>query len=1056
MLSQELILMTRFVQNCLLTILACSMILSAIACGGGGSSTAQPTPLPTPAPGDFSVTAATSSFTASPGSHVGSVIVNISASGGFNKALTVTATVPSGVTCLPSCSLGIPAPSATLFSFDVGSGVNLGSYTINISASEAGRSHSASIALTIQAAPPVVPNRSAFVRTDDSPTDIALDRVRHLAYTANRRLNRVEIISLPDASIIGSISIPKPVGLDITLDNNSLYVAAEVQKLFRVDLNLRQVVEEIPYSSPPGLDAPFTGQPITLANGKVLVRTGCGRINACTTETDLVEYDPNTHSFTALQPPNINTLVGQITRSVDHSKVLIAGSDSGGHLALFDSATNSFIAQDKGTLFGSAVFGMAINPDATRFAVTAGCCQLAIFDANLNQVFTRTNNSDFIENNLLYSLDGSRLYLSADPTSNRDPIIRVLETGAFTEVGQVPDLRLDGFPFRPLIHALTDDGFILGSAERGMSLVDSTAMVPQLPSLAPLPSFEFLGSLQPSHVNVGSRSTSMGASHMEFTPEVLFGNQPAINANFVSEAQVDLTAPPSLAQGPVNVKSLFPGGYFTIAPDAYTYGPQGLFVKPDSGSTEGGTLTSILGYGLNYSAAQISVTVGGLPASAVATKATLGRSPFSFPVQVVSFIAPPVSSAGDTNIVITTPDGNITMPYHYVSRTSLPILDAQQLVLDEVRNRLYSSDATNNAVDIVNLSNGNLSLVPLGALPVGIALMPDGSRILTANFAQKTVSLINPDNTANITTVNVDTGDTLNVPQPVTVAGLAGNKAFVGMGSITVIGCVGVLREIDLATLAVTTRTPPQGACVGSNFQMVASGDGTRAYIGPFLWENSTDSFSLPTQSIVPGGTIRAASLNGNVFASHRALYDNRLRMSSVADWPELLECLGCTVAGAKLHSSGSLLYIAFVEALPSDADHLEIFDVHKGTLLRTIDIPEKWGDALDVLALDKSGSRIFGVTQAGVIEFQLGSVPLSLGQILPSSGTIGTAVVFNGSGLLPGATVSIGGHAATATFIDDTKIQVIVPSLVPGTYGVRITNPNGETYSLDATFTVN
>ena len=358
-------------------------------------------------------------------------------------------------------------------------------------------------------------------------------------------------------------------------------------------------------------------------------------------------------------------------------------------------------------------------------------------------------------------------------------------------------------------------------------------------------------------------------------------------------------------------------------------------------------------------------------------------------------------------------------------------------------------------VNIVDLSNGTLSLVPLSSVPVGIALMPDGSRILTANFAQKTVSLINPDNTATVTTVNVDTGDTLNILQPVTVAGLAGNKAFVGMDSITTLGCVGVLREINLATLAVTTRTPPQAACVSNSFTMVASGDGTRAYIGSFLWENSTDSFSLPNH-IIPDSTIRAASLNGNVFASHRALYDNRLHTSYVADWPELLECLGCDVAGEKLHSSGSLLYVAFAETLSNVPDHLEIFDVHKGTLLRTIDIPEKWGDALDALAIDKSGSRIFGVTQAGVIELQLGSLPLSLGQILPSSGTIGTSVTFNGSGFLPGTTVSIAGHPATATFVDDTAIQVIVPSLVPGTYGVQIKNPNGETYSLDAAFAVN
>jgi IPT/TIG domain len=129
---------------------------------------------------------------------------------------------------------------------------------------------------------------------------------------------------------------------------------------------------------------------------------------------------------------------------------------------------------------------------------------------------------------------------------------------------------------------------------------------------------------------------------------------------------------------------------------------------------------------------------------------------------------------------------------------------------------------------------------------------------------------------------------------------------------------------------------------------------------------------------------------------------------------------------------------------------------VHQGTLLRTIDIPEKWGGALDVLAIDKFGTRIFGLTAAGVIEIQLASAPLSLGQIIPATGVVGTSITLNGSGFVSGSSVTIGGQPATSTVLDANTIQSIVPALTPGTYPVVISKPNGDRYSLDSAFVVN
>ena len=49
-----------------------------------------------------------------------------------------------------------------------------------------------------------------------------------------------------------------------------------------------------------------------------------------------------------------------------------------------------------------------------------------------------------------------------------------------------------------------------------------------------------------------------------------------------------------------------------------------------------------------------------------------------------------------------------------------------------------------------------------------------------------------------------------------------------------------------------------------------------------------------------------------------------------------------------------------------------------------------------------------------------------------------------------------IGGASAVATFVDLQTLNVSVPTLPAGPVRVTVTNSNGATYSLDASFTLN
>jgi hypothetical protein len=183
-------------------------------------------------------------------------------------------------------------------------------------------------------------------------------------------------------------------------------------------------------------------------------------------------------------------------------------------------------------------------------------------------------------------------------------------------------------------------------------------------------------------------------------------------------------------------------------------------------------------------------------------------------------------------------------------------------------------------------------------------------------------------------------------------------------------------------------------------------------------------------------------------------LADDQLRFSYVADWPELLDCPFCEFAGEQLHSSGSLLYLALANI--DNKDRVQIFDVHTGSLLRTIDMPELMIPSLNNLAIDDAGSTLFVLTQAGLVIVRMPSVPLSVGFVEPGTGTGGTSLTVHGSGFRAGVTATIGGQTATTVFIDANTLNIVAPPLTPGVYGIAVTNTNAETYSLDAAYVAN
>jgi len=188
--------------------------------------------------------------------------------------------------------------------------------------------------------------------------------------------------------------------------------------------------------------------------------------------------------------------------------------------------------------------------------------------------------------------------------------------------------------------------------------------------------------------------------------------------------------------------------------------------------------------------------------------------------------------------------------------------------------------------------------------------------------------------------------------------------------------------------------------------------------------------------------------------------------------------CEGCvaqipgrqSVPGVALHLSGALIYQPFLigaPASPAVKGGIDILDAHSGALRLRIFLPQQFLTDIDglhgsFLTTDENGQRLFAITSsdgtpqnAARTIVQLAAVPLGIGTIAPATvaASGGATLTIRGSGFQSGSTVTINRKSTSVTFKDANTLSVATPSLTPGSQQITITNPDGETVSLDAAF---
>ena len=1083
--------------------------LACLGCGGGAVSSIQPQP-PPPLPQDFKITFSSNSVTIAQGSTSPAINVSVSGENGFNGTVQISlGGLPSGVTSNPASPFAVATGANVSVVFGAAANAATGDSTVTAQGSSGGLSHTANLTVTVQKSAGSPLPRTSFTRTDSTT---ALDdppgepHHRHVVYdpgnrhvfVANRAMNRVEVFSSADASRVAQIRVPGASSADLSADGTTVWIGTALEQAVAIDTVALQVKARYAVQGlEPLPNTPFDRpeELLALSNGKLMMRLR----QPDAAEALLALWDPASNALsnlTSVEPQLFRNGLGAMARTGDHTKVLVAASDASGELAIFDS--NGNVVTGPHGLGNGTIPLVAANPDGSRFAVvfvSNGSAQVLVLDSSLTQVGSPASIN---VRGLAFSRDGKFLYVSNGSVAA--PAISVFSTQNFQGVGQVADASIQGMHSE--IEEADETQLLFGITNRGVSFVDAAAPG-ALPSTSP--SFASAPVAQPSEgPSVGGTSATLSGQNFESTGQTTFGSQAASNANVTGTTQMQVTSPPSVVNGGVNITAYFPSGWLAIAPDAFSYGPQILEILPNAGSKSGGDAVQIYGYGFGSDASKITVNIGGTSGTVQKVEnvtsivGTLGLdTSYPFPIERITLLTP-AGTAGKAAVTVTSAAGSTTSSgaFQYLQSAQFFAKPGfyKFLLYDQKRQVLYLSNIDH--VDVFDLAAGQFranGIQPPGGPPPnaglrGMALTPDGAQLVAADFGAQNIYLINLDKgTGSVVPVGGVPGFTNS--GPARVATTSTQTVFVGLsgegGSSG--ACSACLAQMNLMASPPTIQpaSQPEVASLTGAPLIQGSASGDRVFVafgsdpgGPLAsWDASAPN-QFTTSTANASTMDLGAAADGTMFAlqAKRAteIRGADLTLAAVPVAAELAQIKGrVMVPGLTLHPSGALIYQPFLTGVPGTAGvrgGVDIVDARSGALRLRVFLSQQLMTDIDglhgsFLTTDENGQRLFAITSsdgtpqnAGISVIALASVPLGIGTVAPAAVAAagGAMLTIRGSGFRPGTQVIVSGKAANTTFKDMNTLTVVTPSVAAGPQQLVITNPDGEAVSLDAAFRAN
>ena len=1078
--------------------------LLLIGCGGGAQANIQPPP----PVADFSISISPPAISVSQGATSGAVTVSITPQNGFSGTVQVSlAGLPAGVTVNPSSPFLVNSGANTSLVFSADNSAVTGTASLTATGTSGTLTHNSPLGLTVQKGTTSSLPRANYVRTDslanmDFPPGephrrhIALDPASGHLFIANRARNSVVVLSTRDASSTIEINAPGASSADISADGKTVWIGSLTQAVYEIDVASLQIraTHVVDGLTPlPGTVFDRPEEVLSLSSGKVVIRMR----EPASPESLLALWDPIANSLTNLTsvaPQVFQSGLGVMAKSADGSRVLVAAADSSGELAVFDG--NGSLVTGPITVGGGSTSYAAANGVGTRFALLfsgSSGPEVLLLDGSLNVMgtYSATNPSS-----VLFLQDGSALAVTEQFGTGR--VVSLLGANDLHPIGKVADAAIAGLSSQ--LEAADSSKLLFGTANRGVSFVDAAAMA-SLGQIAP--AFSSVPIVQPATgANTGGTSTVVTGASFGANPVVEFGSQVA-NVQSAAPAQIQVSSPANAANGAVNVTASFSDGWSAIAPDAFSYGPQILKVLPNAGNKSGNEIISIYGYGFGSDVGKLTVKIGGTTAAVQKIDQVPGVSSslgldatYPFPLQRATLVTP-AGASGNVDVVVTSSSGTTTLARGFAFLQSEQVTKLtgfyKFLLYDRKRNRLYLSNIDH--VDIFDLGLNAFvgTIQPAGGPPPnsglrGLALTPDDSQLVIADFGAQSIYLMNPDTaTGSASFVGGIPGYANSGPS--LVAPTSAKTVFVGMSAEggTQAGCSSCIAQMDVSTFppTVAPATQPEISFLTGSPLLRSNAAGDQVFFafsaapgGPIASWSASNPGQFQTFSANASTMDVAVAQDGNAVAirenSQLSIRSAGLALLAANSASELEKIPGRTeVPGAALHPTGALLYVPFLTgpapAFPPATNVLggiDIRDARTGSLRLRIFLPEPLsmlsadvdGQHGSFLAIDENGQRLFALTSSGVTVIQLANVPLGIGSLNPASGSTagGTAVTLRGSGFQPGTKLTIGGKSVSVSVKDMNTLSFVTPVLSVGAQQIVLTNANGETTSLDAAFTAN
>ena len=928
-------------------------------------------------------------------------------------------------------------------------------------------------------------NRTSYVPTRATPFSAVYDPTHQLIYSSNQIWNRVDVISDATHSIVRSLPVRDPRGLDISVDGKTIWVATGTQVMYGIDTtSFKATRYQLPrfFSASTPNGSSWEGwQVFSLADGTVFLlfstATGDGSLYAAL-------WDPQVNTLNQMPVPT-GGLFAQwriVTRSNDGKHLFSVGDDSAEICFAYDVMSKTFSTPVQ---LGGYGLSALTSPDGSKIAI-ADATGFNLYDSNFNLLGPLPGDggyggmhgtmSGWIFGGFVFSPDGNTLYEETEAAVV--PVIVPINLTTLqpmylaAAMPIIPVMTELGPPYYiPVPFGVDASGMILGIQYHGIAFDDALAASNFVTNQPGSPTF--LQHMSPYSGSLSGGTTSGGFGNaFSLTPDVYYGS--IKGSATVSQNNLQITSPPSAVPGPVDVKMLFPDGSEVYDPQFFTYGTYLEDLLLSGGPPQGNVPGKLDAFGLPNDPSQDVVTVG-------ANRATVTSTQTQYPPftgeQTATFLSytVPAGLPGWSDLTVTTPNGSgkLSRSFFYAkSVDNFSTSDTLSFALhDGSRNQLYLS--AGDHIDVFSLTS-NSFVTPLQPPALGtnrqfqgLALTPDNKTLLATDLLDGSLAVIDPDNPSNSFVVSLPQSVTLggcNIG-PLFVAADNAGEAMVVTGGVIGNGCgpSGALYVVNLASRSVTTTLP---GCAGGAY-VHATSDGSMVAFGgwgsvatPFQLYSTAQHTCLPTlASYQQIGATGAA--DGNVFATNRAFVDPAGNMLGRMGFPVIFYPNASSsvyynytpygdgaLQNPALNDAGSLYFWPY-------PNYIDIVDVQHGMPRLRFSLSETVSNVVSPMALDSGGQHIYLITNAGLTIVDLGEAPLSIGHLSQTIAGAGSQIQLRGSGFESGVTLTVGGQAASVTYTDTQTLTFTIPSMSAGLQDITVNNLDGTSYTLENALTI-